>query len=220
MANQNFQKYRAPPRAVHRWRRPIQDTVSTTHQEMEVYVCTDKETLVRTIIDYNWIGPITDNGAYWAAELIIERAGQGLNEEIELGAAAGFVPSNESLWYNQHEVAINSTTSSPPSRVKADLKSMRKLTPGDKILFRYVGNYVSDSGRLIGVITLFFKEKVILPFWLMSDIGSGGPVATGRGRFSLFLVILSVSSVTLGRTRNLFIHVLEVVPHARTDPIY
>ncbi len=152
------QRARAPKRPVLRVRNVIDDTVTTTQSDLILHTATDPETLVRMIIKLTMI--LIDVTQVIREYHIVWQLAPGGNlitnptTSQVLDADAPMTLLTEEAGGQNTETAVGSN---PVEQIIADLKSMRKLKPGDTIVMSHISN-VASAFTVKGIITLFFKQ--------------------------------------------------------------
>lgn len=149
MANKsNFSH--APKRRIERVNNRINHLITNATTNTIMHTCEDRKTLVRAIIqlDTAMIAPCDYT-------VLIQRAPRGIT--VAVPATAEALDSNmtkEQVWEYTSSFVAGVTSH---VQVLVDLKSMRKLDPGDTVVMRDISN-VPNSVQLTGTVTLFFKE--------------------------------------------------------------
>lgn len=157
MSNKQFVR-RAPKRAIKKIVANLRHLMSNSITETVLHTCTDAETLVRTIIKLN----VTYDGTsvVWIShDLLLEHQPQG--QSISGPTSSELLEQNEpkqALWRDGGAANFETLSGDAPRfRYDADLKSMRKLQPGDQIALDDIASLASTY-RISGWIVLFFKE--------------------------------------------------------------
>lgn len=150
MAQNQFRTY--PKRRIERVRSRINHTVTNASITNILHTVEDRKTLVRTIIDlrvYNIVA------ADHAVNLVIHRLPRGQtvgNPLVTENLDADQIKEN--IW---EALVGRFGISQEPIHIHADLKSMRKLDPGDQVVLKTVSDGV-DTDKCVGTIVQMFKE--------------------------------------------------------------
>lgn len=141
---------RAPKRQIERVNNRINQTITNAPTDTILHTVEDRKTLVRAIIQLN-----LSMLAAADFQVAIQRAPRGI--PVVTPAVAQALDSDmskEQIWeYTANQTAAHTV----PTYFTVDLKSMRKLDPGDTVLMRTISS-APNSTMLHGTITLFFKE--------------------------------------------------------------
>lgn len=141
---------RGPKRRIERVYSRINHAITNTSTDVVLHTAEDRKTLVRTIIQ---LQNIPDAVGDFNIGIDHEPRGQSI-------AAPGTTQSldidmvKNQLWKYSGR---NTAAQTDRTCIEVDLKSMRKLDPGDEIVLRDVSDQ-ANSSTLIGIITMFFKE--------------------------------------------------------------
>ncbi len=149
---------RAPKRQVLRINNRLDDTIANTVSNVILHTATDPETLVRTIIDL-YVVAISATAVDHEYHMMIERSPGGTKILNPFITQALDQDTPEALiWENSGVVTLETVVGFiMPIHVQADLRSMRKLKPGDTIVWSHIGN-IASTFTVKGTITLFFKQ--------------------------------------------------------------
>ncbi len=149
---------RAAKRTVIRIRNRLDDTIGTTIATLALHTSTSAETLVRTIVDLKVV-PISATAVDHEYHMLIEREPGGQVQQTPSNSQELDAVARESLIWEDSGVYTLETVAGivPPIHIKADLKSMRKMKPGDVTGMRHIGNLASTY-TMKGTVTLFYKK--------------------------------------------------------------
>lgn len=147
MAKQQYT--RAPKRRIERVQSRINHQMINTVTESILHTCEDRKTLVRTIIQLQ-----VDEGNPSPFALSITRKPRDNSVgDPAVGESLDSDLIKENIWTY---VGFGPTANSTVLQIDVDLKSMRKMDPGDTIALKDI--QTAGGNDLAGVITLFFKE--------------------------------------------------------------
>ena len=136
-----------PRRHIEKIQNTIHHIITNTVIESVLHQVEDRETLVRAIIQLT--AKNINNGTF-ALALYHEPRGITMESLVTNAESLDDPMSKVQLWKYS---GIDDLIVAP---ILVDLKSMRKLEPGDQIVLRDIGE-VAQLCDLDGVITLFFK---------------------------------------------------------------
>ena len=145
-------------RRIEKVRNMVDMAVTTATTSLILHTAEDAKTLVRTIIDLIAVDNAANVGtAQWHLVLAVESA--GVQVVVPSATQALDVPAtNMLIWENAGVLRIQDAMGSGSVvRINADTKGMRKLKELDEIVLLHRGD-VATSIRIVGTITLFFKE--------------------------------------------------------------
>lgn len=149
---------RAPKRPILRVRNVIDDVITNTQSNVIIHTATDPETLVRMIIDLVLV--VVDTTQVTREYHMIFQLGPGGTLILAPTTAQVLDADAPQQLLTEFAGIFNSEDATGPwtsLQLQTDLKSMRKLKPGDTIVLSHISN-VASAITMRGIVTLFFKQ--------------------------------------------------------------
>ena len=151
-------KFNSPKRRIERIRNRVDLLMPSSATQIVLHTAEDAKTLVRTIVDLTMVFiAATAAEADWNIMLLRAEKGivvlnpattQGLDSKAPIAL----------IWENSDALKMLTEVGNVPTRrIQADIKGMRKLKETDTIELNNLAS-ASTTLRLIGTVTMFFKE--------------------------------------------------------------
>ncbi len=144
---------RGPKRTILRTRRQIFHSVSQIDSVKTIHTSSDPETLVRVVMKLCHVHGAVGGNDQVSWDIVVLRQAS-THDAVLIGEIADRQPGIDEIYADQILAKQNSTFTIVK---ELDIKAMRKLRPGDRLVLRLVG-VNADSGQVAGVIDAWFKQ--------------------------------------------------------------
>ena len=128
------------------------DAQGTTQASVQLRNASLAETLVRLVGNISLAGG-AGNQAIASLLIIMQRDGAGISSIVQTNAGSMYQPEQDVLWHKMLVGIFNDEI----VQLDIDVKGMRKLKPGDKIMFILDCN-IADGFDITGSLTQFYKQ--------------------------------------------------------------
>ncbi len=151
-------KFSSPKRRIERRRNRVDVLLTSSIASNNLHVASDAHTLVRTIVNLSMVH-ISGTAVEADYHITIQRAERSVRivsptiaQELAQDAPIALI------WEDSSTLDMASISGAASRKeIQADLKGMRKLKEGDTIEISMIASS-SSVLRLVGTVTLFFKE--------------------------------------------------------------
>ncbi len=149
---------RAPKRPILRVRNIIDDIITNTQSDLILHTSTDPETLVRMIIALNLVLiDVTQVTREYHLLFQVGPSGTLILQPISTQLLDSDAPQQLLTEFAGVQNTETAAGAQMIEKLEADLRSMRKMKPGDTIQLSHISQ-IASAFQMRGVVTLFFKQ--------------------------------------------------------------